>query len=82
VEESAAEEATMVWRSQSRWATVGGGVEEPATPGRGGARGGADCRGGDGVEEPATAGCSWTGAGLGLSLLTSVGFPSRRKLSS
>jgi hypothetical protein len=59
VEESAAEEATTVWRSQSRRATVGGDVEEPAT-----------------------AGCSWTGAGLGLSLLTSVGFPSRRELSS
>jgi hypothetical protein len=37
-------------------------VEEPAAPGRGGARGGAGCRGGGSVEEPATPGCSCTGA--------------------
>jgi hypothetical protein len=48
----AAEEAAMVWRSRPHRVAVGGGVEEPATPGRGGARGGASCSGGSGVEEP------------------------------
>jgi hypothetical protein len=60
-EASAVEETAVAWRSRPRRAVVGGGVEDPATPGRGGARGGADCRGGGGVEEPAMPGCSWTG---------------------
>jgi hypothetical protein len=42
VEEPTAEEAATMWRSRPRWVAVGGGVEEPATPGRGGARAGAD----------------------------------------
>jgi hypothetical protein len=56
------EEAVAAWRSRPRLAAVGGSVEEPAKPGRGGARGGAGCKGGSGVEEPSTPGCSWTGA--------------------
>jgi hypothetical protein len=62
MEEPAVEEVAAAWRSRPRRATVGGGVEEPATPRRGGAQGGTGCRGGDSVEEPATPGCSWTGA--------------------
>jgi hypothetical protein len=55
-EAAAIKEAAVAWRSRPRWAAVGGGVEEPATPGRGGARGGG------GLEEKATPGCSWTRA--------------------
>jgi hypothetical protein len=62
VEEPAAEEAAAAWRSRPRQGADGGGVEEPTTPGRGGARGGAVCRGGGGVEELTTPSCSWTGA--------------------
>jgi hypothetical protein len=58
----AVEEVAAAWRSWTLRATVGGGMEELATPGHGGARGGTSCRGGSGVEEPATPGCSWTEA--------------------
>jgi hypothetical protein len=61
-EVATAEEAVVAWRSRPCRAVVGGSVEEPAKPGRGGARGGAGCQGGSGVEEPVTPGCSWTGA--------------------
>jgi hypothetical protein len=47
----AIKEAAAAWRSRPRWAAVGGGMEEPATPGRGGARGGTACRGGGSLEE-------------------------------
>jgi hypothetical protein len=38
------------------------GTKATGRPGRGGAQGGADCRGGSGMEEPDTPGCSWTEA--------------------